>query len=160
MHSSQGRAAAIPCGSLEGLCFIWDGKPCSSGARGGYWMSVENKMTVGGCDTVLPQVGTTRCYWADKSLTSPRTRHSQLLLCSLWKYLSSQIMRNLCNLNFTHIYPHRPRPVFCLGSCIWLQFICICVGIRLEVRSTSIPSDVCTRHFASWLKNCNPRESP
>lgn len=79
-------------------------------------MSVESKMTVSGCDTVLPQVCTTRWYWADKSLTSPSAGHSKRLVIAVFPLELPQQQKNeksdTQNLNFTHIYSDRARSVF------------------------------------------------
>lgn len=68
-------------------------------------MSVESKMTVSGCDTGLPQVCTTRWYWADKSLTSPSAGHSKRLVIAVFPLELPQQQKNeksdTQNLNFT-----------------------------------------------------------
>lgn len=59
------------------------------------------------------------------------TTSSQLLLCSLWNYLSSKRMRNLSIILISHTFTLSEQDQCSgLGSChlTLLQFICSCVG--------------------------------
>lgn len=124
------------------------------------WEDIEYLWRIRWLLAGLPQICTT-CYWADKSLTSPSAGHNEQSAIAVFPLELSQQQKSEkseYNPNFTHIYSNWARPVF------WswvMPFDFSSSVVVLEVKSAGIPSNVCTRHFASYWRNYNPNsESP